>query len=289
MRLPDKVISIVKAGVSTLRLNPSPPSTHWKSLCAFTLILLAFLHVPGTGRAEKNYFQIINGTRDAVSDDFIQDRGYTVYFNYDGKKFLLDTGNSEHSLIRNLKIAGVQTDELDFVAMSHSHKDHTSGWLYLRRQRPQLLIYIPTGRVFSYSAKFNVVSDDVKISPNIFLLYTHDESGSVGIKDELSLLINTKKGPFLFTTNSHTDFITKLEKAQSILGEAVFFHSGHTARRVTADSEILATAKKMKNLNVKQVSPSHSNPNHDKIFERVFGAGYVPAILGKKVPLEPVP
>jgi len=96
-------------------------------------------------------------------------------------------------------------------------------------------------------------------------------------------------GSFLFTTNSHTDFITKLEKAKNILGEGVFFHSGHTAWRITPDSEILAIAKKMRDLNVKQVSPSHSNSNHDKIFERIFGAGYVPAILGKKVPLETLP
>jgi len=284
----DRVRSKFKVGVLP-HLNLLPATKSWWMRCAFTLILLAFLHAPRTGWAEENYFQIINGTRDAISDDFVRDRGYTVYFNYEGKKFLLDTGDNEHSFISNLKTAGIHTDELDFVAMSHSHKDHTSGWPYLRRQRPQLPIYIPTGRVFSYSAEFNVLSDHLKVTPNVYLLYTHDESGSIGIKDELSILINTNKGPFLFTTNSHTDFMMKLEKAKGMLGEGVFFHSGHTARRVSADSDILATAKTMKNLNVKQVSPSHSSPNHDKILERVFGAGYMPAILGKKVPLEPVP
>jgi len=245
--------------------------------------------VPRTGWAEENYFQIINGTRDAVSDDFIRDSGYSVFVSYDDQKFLFDVGEKKKSFLGNLKAAGITLDEVDFVMLSHRHSDHTRGWSFLRKAQPSLPIYVPPGAGFSHIAEPKEVDGHLKITPNIFIIHTHDEMGSLEVTDELSLLIKTKKGPYLFTTNSHTDFITKLEKAKSILGEGVFFHSGHTARRVTPDSEILATAKKMKNLNVKQISPSHSSPNHDKIFERVFGAGYVPAILGKKVPLEPVP
>jgi len=51
----------------------------------------------------------------------------------------------------------------------------------------------------------------------------------------------------------------------------------------------MANARKMKAMNVKHVSPSHSLPSHDNIFKEVFGTGYVPAMLGKKVPLEPFP
>ncbi len=60
-------------------------------------------------------------------------------------------------------------------------------------------------------------------------------------------------------------------------------------RKKTLVEKITANAKKMKALNVKQVSPSHSKPSHDNVFKEVFGTGYVPAILGKKVPLEPFP
>jgi len=254
---------------------------------AFPLVLLALLHIPITGWAEENYYQIINGTVEAVSDDFIKDSGYAVYFNYEDKKFLLDTGNNENTLISNLNTAGISTDELDFVVLSHSHSDHTSGWPYLRRQLPQLPIYIPPGRVFSYSAKLNEVSDHLKISPNVYLFHTHDEAGTGGIKDELALLIITKMGPYLFTTNTHTDFFARLEKARLLAGQEVFFHSGSTARKKTRAEKITANARKMKTLNVKQVSPSHSHPSHDNIFKEVFGTGYVPAIVGKKVPLEP--
>ena len=281
----DRVSSKAITGVFH-HLNFLPATKFWWTICPFPLLLLTLLQIPNTGWAEENYYQIINGSVESVSDKFVKDRGYSIFFNFQGKKFLLDTGDNEHTFTGNLKAAGINTDELDFAALSHTHKDHTSGWPYLRRQRPQFPIYIPPGRVFSYSAELNVVNDYLEITPNITLLHTHDESASLGIKDELSLLIRTGSGPYLFTTNSHTDFITKLEKAKRVLGEDIFFHSGHIARRISPNDQILATVKKMKEMYVKQVSPSHSHPNHDNIFQQVFGTGYVPAILGKKVPLD---
>lgn len=260
--------------------------SRW-TVCIFFISLLTLLLASKTAWAEDNYYQIINGSVDSVSDGYDRDGGYTIYFNFEGRQFLLDTGYYQSSFFGNLETAGINTDELDYVVLSHNHVDHTSGWKHLRKQRPLLTIYVPPGQTFSYSEKLNKVEDFLKVTPNVFLLHTHDELGSLGIKDELSLLIRTKEGPFFFTSNSHTDFIMKLDKAERILGESVYFHSGHTARRVTSDKEIMEIAKKTKARNVIKVSPSHSRPSHDEIFKKVFGTGFMPAILGKKVPLKP--
>ncbi len=286
---PDRINSKDKGVLLTAYLNSLPVIKPWRKTSALLFALLIVFQLPTTVWAEENYYQIINGSPDAVSDGYVKDRGYSVYFNFEGSKFLLDTGDNENTFVGNLRTAGINLDDLDFVVLSHTHKDHTSGWPYLRRQRPELPIYIPPGRVFSYSAEFDVVNDLLKITPNVILLHTHDEAGSIRIKDELSLLIRTAEGPYLFTTNSHTDFIAKLEKSKEVLGESVFFHSGHTARRVSPEDKILEIANKARDLNVKKMSPSHSSPIHDKIFRQVFETGYLPAILGKKVMLEPTP
>lgn len=262
-------------------------SIFFRTICSLAIVFLIALLVPRTGWAEANYFQMINGNAKAVTDNYIRDLGYAIYFDFENKQFLLDTGHSLNNFIKNLEAAGINEDEIDYVVLSHNHIDHTSGWNYLRKQRPQLAVYIPPGQVFSYSEELTEVDDFLRMAPNVILLHTHDKSGSVGIKDELSLLIRTKEGPYLFTTNSHTNFIQKLEKAERIMGESVYFHSGHIARRISPDKDILKIAKKMKVLNVIKMSPSHSRPSHDEIFKKVFGTGFVPAILGKKVPLEP--
>ncbi len=257
----------------------------WRVVCASIILLFICLSAPGVGSAEENFFQIINGSITPVNPDFASDRGYAVYVSYAGKKFLMDTGISETSWVNNMKAAGILLDNLDFVFLSHRHPDHIAGLAYIRSERPSLPIYIPPGGGFE---RFNpdeqliAINDYLKVSSNIFLIHTHNESW-----DELALLILTKKGPYLFTTNSHTDFFAKLEKAKRLAGQDIFFHSGHTARRVSSEETITANARKLKVLNVRQVSPSHSSPSHDRIFKEAFGANYVAARVGQKVPLEP--
>ncbi len=258
--------------------------------CLIIIAIFIFLNAPKIGWADENFFQIINGSGPAVNQDFTLDRGYAVYVSYEGKRFLMDTGITKKSLVRNMKAAGVFLENLDFVFLSHQHRDHTGSLHYIRKERPSLRIYIPSGGGFQYlnPEELIEVDDHLKVSSNIFLIHTYDEFGSVSVTDELSLLILTKNGPYLFTTNSHTDIFLKLEKAKRLAGMDIFFHSGHTARRVSSKEVITANATKLRALNVRQVSPSHSSPSHNKIFEEVFGANYVPALVGQKVPLEPV-
>ena len=256
------------------------------------VLLFLCLSTPGAGWAQENFFQIINDTTTAVNPDFVSNRGYTVYVSYEGKKFLMDTGISKTSFVKNMKAAGVSLENLDFVFLSHRHRDHTGGLDHILSKRPSLRVYRPPGDSSFWRTRFKdkgliEVDDHLKVTSNIFLIHTHDELGSAGVKDELSLLILTKKGPYVFTTNSHTDFFAKLEKAKRLAGQDIFFHSGHTARRVSSEETITANARKLKVLNVRQVSPSHSSPSHDRIFKEAFGANYVAARVGQKVTLEP--
>ncbi len=258
--------------------------------CFIIVSLFVFLNAPKIGWADENFFQLINGTGPAVNKEFTLDPGYAVYVSYEGKRFLLDTGIGKKSLVRNLNAAGILLENLDFVLLSHQHDDHTGSLPYIRKERPSLRIYIASGGGFKYRKPEGLieVDDHLKISSNIFLIHTYDESGSRGITDELSLLVVTKKGPYLFTTNSHTNFFLKLEKAKHLAGMDILFHSGHTALKRSSKELITANATKLKALNVRQVSPSHSKPSHNRIFEEVFGANYVAARVGQKVPLEPV-
>jgi metal-dependent hydrolase (beta-lactamase superfamily II) len=258
----------------------------WRLASAPAVFLFVFLCEAGTGWADENYFQVINDLIPAVSEEYVIDNGYAVYVSYDGKKILMDTGVKEKNFVRNLKAAGILLDNLDYVLLSHRHSDHISGAFHIRRERSSLPVYIPPGGGF-VAPEFIVVDDHLSISPNIIVMHNHDDAGSSGIKDELSLIIKTNKGPYLFTSNSHTNFFAKLAKAKRLAGQDVYFHSGHTATKSSSKKEIVANAEKMKALNVRRVSPSHSDKRHDKIFEEVFGANYVKATLGKKVPLEP--
>ncbi len=261
----------------------------WRVVCASIILLFIGLSAPGVGWAEENFFQIINDVTTPVNADFSSDRGYAVYVNYEGKKFLMDTGIGTATLAKNLKAAGVSLDSLDFVFLSHRHPDHTGGLAYVRSERSSLRIYIPPGGGFAEPEGLIELKDHLRVSPNVFLIHTHNDSGSRGVTDELSLLIKTKKGPYVFNACSHTGFATILEEAKRVTGQNIFFHSGGTHLQYASEKKITATVEKLKALNVTQVSPSHCSgaDRVQKAFKVVYGTNYIASRLGEKVPLEP--
>lgn len=258
-------------------------------VCVSIVLLFLCLSVPGVGWAEENFFQIINDSSIPVNPNFVDDEGYAVYVSYEGKKFLMDTGGIEENLIQNLKAAGILLDNLDFVFLSHPHPDHTGGLNYIRSKRPSLPIYIPPNGGFINIDGLIELEDHLRVSPNVFIIYTYNESGSRDITDELSLLIKTKKGPYVLNACSHTGIATILEESKRVAGQNIFFHSGGTQLNYTVETKIKATVKKIKALRVTQVSPSHCSVGDrvQKPFEEIYGTNYIPSILGQKVPLEP--
>ena len=261
----------------------------WRVVCVSIVLLFLCLSVPGVGWAEENFFQIINDSNIPVNPNFVDDEGYAVYVSYEGKKFLMDTGGIEENLIENMKAAGIHLDNLDFVFLTHRHPDHTGGLTYIRSKRPSLPTYIPPGGGFYNSKGLIELKDHLRISPNVFLIHTHNESGSRGITDELSLLIKTKKGPYVLNGCSHTGFDTILEESKRVAEQNIFFHSGGTSLNRASETKIRATVKKIKALRVTQVSPSHCSVGDrvQKPFKEIYGTNYIPSILGQKVPLEP--
>lgn len=258
-------------------------------ICVSIVLLFLCLNVPGVGWAEENFFQIINDSSIPVNPNFVDDEGYAVYVSYEGKKFLMDTGGIEENLIQNMKAAGILLDNLDFVFLSHPHPDHTGGLNYIRSKRPSLPIYIPPNGGFINIDGLIELEDHLRVSPNVFIIYTYNESGSRDITDELSLLIKTKKGPYVLNACSHTGIAMILEESKRVAGQNIFFHSGGTQLNYTVETKIKATVKKIKALRVTQVSPSHCSVGDrvQKPFEEIYGTNYIPSILGQKVPLEP--
>ena len=59
----------------------------------------------------------------------------------DGHRFLFDTGASGAVLLHNLESAGVDTETIDTVVLSHSHPDHTGGLPALLGRRTGLSVH----------------------------------------------------------------------------------------------------------------------------------------------------
>lgn len=250
--------------------------------------LLIFGIAPGIGWAGENFFQIINDVTNPVSSGFVSNIGYAVYVSYEGKKILMDTGIDEESLAHNMKAAGITLDDLDLVFLSHKHFDHIGGLHYVRSKRPSLPVFVPPGGGFADPKGLKEVKEHLRVGPNLYLIRTQNDNKYAEISDELSLLIKTKKGPYLLTACTHTGFFNILEEAKRVAGETIFLHTGGTQLNQASESTIQSHVGKLKTLNVTRVSPSHcSAADHvQEPFKKVFGANYLASRLGQKVPLE---
>jgi len=56
----------------------------------------------------------------------LAEHGLALYIEYEGKKFLFDTGSGE-TLLLNASNLGIDLTSLDGVIISHGHKEHTGG------------------------------------------------------------------------------------------------------------------------------------------------------------------
>src|SRR5712664_3963947 len=64
------------------------------------------------------------------SPSLTMDWGFAALVEYGGKRILFDTGNNARIFEHNVKAAGVDLQNIDFVIISHRHADHTSGIAY---------------------------------------------------------------------------------------------------------------------------------------------------------------
>jgi 7,8-dihydropterin-6-yl-methyl-4-(beta-D-ribofuranosyl)aminobenzene 5'-phosphate synthase len=269
----------VQGGLCNL---PSRPLRNTVIVCLF--LLLAVPRIAWTG---ENFFQIIYDISTPTDRAFIADYGYSVFVSYDGKKMLFDTGVSPKTLAQNLKAAKISVDDLDFVVLSHRHGDHVGGLAHLRRERPALPVYAPPDDWIDYPDLTRVTGHQ-KVSSKIVIVHTHNKFGTLRITDVLSLLILTKKGPYVLTGNSHTGITTILEKAKRLAGQSVYFLLGGLTTKEHIDEHLLTEVMKIREQKIARVSPSHSNANENDqaLLKKALGAAFVPSRLGEIVPLD---
>src|SRR5689334_5559645 len=69
--------------------------------------------------------------------------GFAALLEFRGKRILFDTGNNAQVFAENTEALAVDLRQLDCVAISHRHGDHTSGLNHLLKINPDVKIHTP--------------------------------------------------------------------------------------------------------------------------------------------------
>ena len=144
--------------------------------------------------------------------------GLSVYVEFEGKRYLLDTGAS-HLFAKNAVVMGVDLSKIDMGVLSHAHFDHSDGMakffhanktapFYLRKgagencyHTHKLLgrftyheyIGIHKGFLKRFADRIRFAEGDMQIAPNVYLV-PHKTPGleSIGERAHLSVKENGK-------------------------------------------------------------------------------------------------
>lgn len=189
---------------------------------------------------------------------FLTEHGISIYFDADGLKWLFDVGASPDFAI-NARKMGVEIEDIDYLILSHAHRDHTGGLEYfLRRNKKARVIMTPVSnsRLFvSYrkqikhdiTINYKIVSDfadrfifaesNLSLSANVTiiqnipkidplpkancLLFGSDENGEYpdDFRHEIALTVRVKEGIVLFSGCSHHGILNILRAASQIYKE----------------------------------------------------------------------
>lgn len=186
---------------------------------------------------------------------FIAEHGLCLYFVYQGKRILFDTGASD-AFIYNATLLGIDLLKVDICILSHAHDDHTGGLAYFLGINKDAHVYLKraargdfyikrltklegagmdTSLFEKYPDRFRFIDDDAEILDGLYLtgvqkhrklpMFTsmmYEKQGDTLIRDDLSqeqfLAIRGKEGITVITGCSHNGLLNILMTAEEKYG-----------------------------------------------------------------------
>jgi len=184
--------------------------------------------------------------------EYLTEHGICIYFEADGLKWLFDVGASPNFGI-NARKMGIDVKEVDYLILSHAHRDHTGGLEYfLRKNKKARVIMAPlsSGQLFvsyrkeihhditinhkviaDFADRFIFAGSDLSLSPNVtiirnipkidplpkancLLFQTNGEMERADdFRHEMALAVKTTAGIVLFSGCSHHGILNILRAA----------------------------------------------------------------------------
>ncbi len=215
------------------------------------------------------------------------EHGLSYLIDFDGRKILFDTGQSD-LFLRNAEIMGVNPEDADMIVLSHGHFDHGNGLGHLgggklichpgcfsTRFRKHDHTYIGLKYTSDeLSARFSLQTSDgpFTIAENIIFLggiprLTDFESVSTPfaldngtpdyVADDSAIALLMKEGLFVITGCGHSGIVNTLEHAKKVSGQEQICGIMGGFHLKEADRQTTETIKYLRANKVRYILPSH--------------------------------
>lgn len=222
--------------------------------------------------------------------------GLSFFIEFNGKKYLLDTGGSE-LFIANARELGIAIGDVDCAVISHAHYDHSLGMeaFFLCNSKADFFVspnarencyagigffskYIglPKGVLSAYRDRIKSPSGIAEIDKDVFVVpHSTDGLSAVGRKAHLyirrgwryfpddfaheqSLVFRSTDGLVVFNSCSHSGADVVMEEVgMAFPGETVKAYLGGLHLFRMDENEVREIAEKIRNAGIKRVITGH--------------------------------
>jgi 7,8-dihydropterin-6-yl-methyl-4-(beta-D-ribofuranosyl)aminobenzene 5'-phosphate synthase len=240
--------------------------------------------VGGTETIERDHYRIVVVFNNvAGGKGLVTSWGFACLVAGPDKTLLFDTGGNGDILLSNMTRLGLDPEAIDAVVLSHLHADHTGGLAALLSHNPDLTVYIPESFPLSFrqdvtalGAGIETVSGPRQLMPGV---YSTGEMGAF-IREQ-GLILDTPVGLVLITGCAHPDVTAMAAQARRFLGRDIYLLMGGFHLGGKSDAEIRGIIRRLRELGVKKVAPSHcTGENALRRFREEWGDDFVDGGLG---------
>lgn len=210
----------------------------------------------------------------------VAEHGFALWLDIDGKQWLVDTGTSDAFALNAARL-GIDIADVDYLILSHGHRDHCGGLDTFLSLNDKAKIYISakigSNRYYSTrrgvkrdislnhsliannAHRFIKVCDDIEISDSVKIISSFANNHPMPLANntllvndaldnfnhEIALAITTSKGVVVISPCSHNGVINTIESC-SHLGEVSHYIGGtHLVDDFESTNELTELATKI--------------------------------------------
>ena len=226
-------------------------------------------------------------TENTADGIYTAEHGLSYFIEYDNKKILFDTGQT-NIFLKNAEKLNINIETTDLIVLSHGHFDHGNGLKYLKNKK---LLCHPNAFIKRYRKsnksyiglnqnlneienKFDIITTKkpYKITENIIFLgeipkitlfeaqetsYTDEKGNDDFIPDDSGIVFIKNKEIIIISGCSHSGICNIIEYAKKITGINkinTVIGGFHLKKN---DEQTKQTIKYFKEQNIEQILPSH--------------------------------
>ena len=231
-----------------------------------------------------------------LCEDCRADWGFSCLIAGTEKTILFDAGAYGNILLGNMDTLQVDAEDVDLMAISHNHGDHTGDWqqaggvLSFLARNSNVTIYlppsVPAGPIQilkAAGARTETVNEPMEICEGV-----HLTGPMTGTAVEQSLVLDTPKGLVVITGCAHQGVVQAVSKAKQMLDKDVYLVLGGFHLLNMSDSQVQDIIQQFRDLGVQKAGPSHcTGPRAIELFRQAYGADFVPVGVGRiSMPVE---